>query len=97
MANITGILTLTPVMVQFGDGLDVEGAEQIVLEGAAKTIARFRPIVQYEVTIRKVSFEFPDYVGFYPDGSSNYDYFPRESHYVNVAERQSPGAQLNVT
>ena len=65
--------------------LDVEGAEDIVLAGAAKTIAKFRPIVQYEVTIREVKADFPDYRGFRAGESSNVVYFPRESSYINVA------------
>jgi FkbM family methyltransferase len=66
--------------------LDVEGAEDRVLQGAARTIAKFRPIVQYEVTIHEVSFEFPDYVGFHAKDSSNYVCIPRESQYVTVAQ-----------
>jgi FkbM family methyltransferase len=67
--------------------IDVEGSEDIVLEGAKKSITRFRPIVQYEVSIREVIFNFPNYVGFHPDSSSNYIYFPSESQYVHVADQ----------
>jgi FkbM family methyltransferase len=65
--------------------LDVEGAEDIVLAGAEKTIAKFRPIVQYEVTIREIKADFPDYRGFRAGQSSNVVYFPAESSYVGVA------------
>jgi FkbM family methyltransferase len=66
--------------------LDVEGAEDIVLEGAKQTIAKFRPIVQYEVTIREIRVDFPNYTGFRAGDSSNFVYFPRESACVTVAE-----------
>ncbi len=44
--------------------IDVEGAEHQVLLGAKKTIEKFRPIIQMEVSIRDVGVDLPDYSAF---------------------------------
>jgi len=68
--------------------IDVEGAEAVVLEGAKESIARFRPIIQAEITINELNFTLDKYATFRaaPDSPNNV-YIPLESSKIAVAER----------
>ena len=68
--------------------IDVEGAEAVVLEGAKESIARFRPIIQAEITINELNFTLDNYATFRaaPDSPNNV-YIPLESSKIAVAER----------
>ncbi len=68
--------------------IDVEGAETAVLQGAQKSIARFRPIIQAEVAYNDPHIAFENYVAFRAaSGEINKVYFPHESTKIAVAER----------
>jgi FkbM family methyltransferase len=65
--------------------IDAEGAEAAILEGGKNTIARFRPIVQVEVTIAHSSVA-ADYRRFSFPGSMNHLFVPQENaHAVETA------------
>lgn len=68
--------------------IDVEGAEAVVLEGAKESIARFRPIIQAEITINELNFTLDNYATFRaaPDSPNNV-YIPLESSKMAIAER----------
>ena len=65
--------------------IDVEGAEQQVLAGGRKTIAKYRPIVQMEVNISDARLNLPDYTVFQAPDSPNKVCIPNESSKVEVA------------
>ena len=67
--------------------IDAEGAEEEILAGAANTIARCRPIVQIEVSVRAFTPSLPDYVGFQAAGSPNAIYLPNEHPKLGVPAR----------
>ena len=58
--------------------IDAEGAEDEILSGARDSVARFRPIVQAEVTVSSVSTSLPDYVPLTTEGSPNLLFVPLE-------------------
>lgn len=64
--------------------VDAEGAEQQVLLGAKKTIAKYRPIIQLEATISNLSFNLPDYSAFQAPHSPNKICIPKESPKINL-------------
>jgi FkbM family methyltransferase len=67
--------------------IDAEGAEEEILAGAANTIARCRPIVQIEVSVRAFTPALPDYIGFQAAGSPNAVYLPNEHAKLGVPAR----------
>ena len=67
--------------------IDAEGAEEEILDGAASTIARSRPIVQIEVSVRAFRPALPDYTGFQATGSPNAVYLPNEHAKLGVPAR----------
>ena len=58
--------------------IDAEGAEGAILEGGAQTIARFRPIVQVEITKRDSKLAL-NYRKFVASGSPNNIFIPAEN------------------
>jgi FkbM family methyltransferase len=64
--------------------IDAEGAENEVLRGAKGIIAKYRPIIQVEVTISDISTELPNYAVFQASGSPNKVYIPREHSKIGV-------------
>jgi len=67
--------------------IDAEGAEEEILTGAADTIARCRPIVQIEVSVRRFRPKLPDYAGFQAAGSPNVVYLPNDHPKLGVPAR----------
>ncbi len=67
--------------------IDVEGAEHQVLLGARKTIEKFRPIIQMEVSIRDVPVDLPDYSVFQAPQSPNRMYIPNEHPKIRLPEQ----------
>ena len=67
--------------------IDAEGAEEDILDGAARTIARSRPIVQLELSVRAFRPALPDYTGFRAAGSPNAVYVPNEHAKRDIPER----------
>ena len=57
--------------------IDAEGAEQSVLAGARQVIAKYRPIIQVEISVRDSGIDFEDYRGFQAPGSPNKLYIPK--------------------
>jgi FkbM family methyltransferase len=64
--------------------IDAEGAEQMVLAGAATVLAKYRPVVQMEVNILDPTFDLPNYAVFRAPKSANKLYIPEESPYANI-------------
>ncbi|HXC35505.1 MAG TPA: FkbM family methyltransferase [Candidatus Acidoferrales bacterium] len=64
--------------------IDVEGVEAQVLAGARKTISRFRPIIQVEVSINNVPVELPEYSAFQAGTGPNRIFIPNESTKIDV-------------
>ena len=56
--------------------IDAEGSEREVLSGAKKTIEKYRPIIQLEVTINDIPVELPNYLVYQAPGSLNKVYIP---------------------
>ncbi len=67
--------------------IDVEGGELQVLQGGMKTIEKFRPIVQTEVTIADVSVDLGGYSVFQAPESPNKVYFPDEHPKIHLAKQ----------
>lgn len=68
--------------------IDVEGAESVVLQGARKSIERFRPIIQAEIAYNDIHFTIENYSTFRAAPKSpNNVYIPNESPKIAVAER----------
>jgi FkbM family methyltransferase len=67
--------------------IDVEGAEQQVLAGASKIIAKYRPIIQVEVILKEISFNFPSYSVFLAPNSLNKVYIPNESSKIDLPKQ----------
>ncbi len=67
--------------------IDVEGAEQQVVLGAKKTIEKFRPIIQMEVSIRDVPVDLPDYSVFQAPQSPNKVYIPDQHPKIHLPGR----------
>lgn len=66
--------------------IDVEGAEHEVLMGARKTIEKFRPIIQAEVSNKDVTIDLSAYSTFRPHLSPNKVFIPDEHEKIHVAE-----------
>lgn len=64
--------------------IDAEGAEDDILAGARGSIRRFRPIVQAEVTVKRVSAALPDYLPLTTEGSPNLLFVPIEHQKLPV-------------
>ncbi len=67
--------------------IDVEGAEQQVLLGAKKTIEKYRPIIQMEVSIHDVSADLLRYSVFQAPESPNKVYIPDEHPKIDLPQR----------
>jgi FkbM family methyltransferase len=67
--------------------IDAEGAEEEILTGATRTIARCRPIVQIEVSVRRLRPKLPDYLGFQAAGSPNAVYVPNDHPKLGIPAR----------
>jgi FkbM family methyltransferase len=65
--------------------IDVEGAEAQVLSGAAKTIEKYRPIIQLEISYRDVMLHLPSYSEWQSPGGLNKVCVPVESSKNTVA------------
>lgn len=66
--------------------IDVEGAEQEVLDGGKKIIRQYRPIIQIEVNINDVTLDMTDYSVFQAPHSANKVYIPNENSKVRLPE-----------
>ncbi|TAE27897.1 MAG: FkbM family methyltransferase [Candidatus Kapaibacterium sp.] len=67
--------------------IDAEGAENQVLQGAAKIIAHYRPIIQAEITHTQIDFSLPNYTIFRAPNSPNKVCIPQEHpRYALAAE-----------
>jgi FkbM family methyltransferase len=64
--------------------IDAEGAEEQVLRGGSKTIEKYRPIIQVEVSINDVPIDLPDYSAFQPPLSINRVYIPNDSPKISL-------------
>lgn len=64
--------------------IDVEGAEDQVLLGAKKTLEKYRPIIQMEVSHKDVPIDLIDYSVFQAPESSNKVYIPNEHSRIQV-------------
>jgi FkbM family methyltransferase len=67
--------------------IDVEGAEEEVLNGAAETIKNHRPIIQMEVTVREINFESNGYVVFRAPQSPNEVHIPKEHPKIGLPKQ----------
>ncbi len=67
--------------------IDAEGAEEEILMGATDTIARCRPIIQIEVSVRGFSPKLLNYTGFQAVGSPNAVYVPNDHPKLGVPVR----------
>jgi hypothetical protein len=59
--------------------IDVQGTESKVIAGAIDCIKNFRPIIQAEVEVKKVSFGLTGYRIFQASASPNMTYIPQEN------------------
>jgi FkbM family methyltransferase len=66
--------------------IDVEGAEEKVLEGAQETLKRFRPIIVMEIILNDAQLSLPNYTLVEAPGSINKVYIPNESNKIAVAK-----------
>ncbi len=67
--------------------IDAEGAENQVLQGAAKILAHYRPIIQAEITHTQIDFPLPNYTVFQVENSPNKVFIPQEHpRYTLAAE-----------
>lgn len=67
--------------------IDVEGAEQQVLEGAKRTIDKYRPIIQIEVSIRDMPGGPEGYSAFRASGSPNKVLIPKNHPKIEIPRR----------
>jgi FkbM family methyltransferase len=67
--------------------IDAEGAEEQILIGAAKILAKYRPIIQLEVTINDVLPFLTEYSIFRASGSPNRIYIPNESTKIHLPKK----------
>lgn len=67
--------------------IDAEGAEQQVLSGARRILARFRPIIQVEILLGEAALSLPDYAVFAAPESPNKIYIPQENAKAGLPER----------
>lgn len=72
--------------------IDAEGAEEAILAGGAEAIARFRPIVQVEMSIREFSPVLPRYAAFQAPPNPNFEnenllFIPEEHTCIHVPEQ----------
>lgn len=67
--------------------IDTEGAEAEILAGGARSIERYRPIIQAEHSDKVFTADLPDYTAFRAAGSSNIVYIPDEHRRIAVPER----------
>lgn len=66
--------------------IDAEGAEQQVINGASKSLEKYRPIVQMEVSLNQPDWTLPEYSIFRASSSPNNLYIPNESDKVKIPE-----------
>ena len=74
--------------------IDVEGAEQQVLLGAKRTIKKYRPIIQMEITINDVPVDLIEYSLFQAPQSPNKVCVPNEHPKIQLP-KQLGWAQVN--
>lgn len=67
--------------------IDAEGAEREIVSGGARSIERYRPIIQAEDGAGILTGELPEYVAFRAHRSQNVVYFPRNHERIAVAHR----------
>ena len=67
--------------------IDAEGAEELILQGASRTIEKFRPIIQLEILLVDSHASFPGYTAFQAStGSTNRLLIPNESPKLTVPQ-----------
>jgi FkbM family methyltransferase len=66
--------------------IDAEGAEEQILLGARKTLSKYRPIIQMEVSINDAPFVLQDYSTFQARSGMNKVYVPNESSKLGVPQ-----------
>lgn len=69
--------------------IDAEGAEEAILAGGAESIARFRPIIQVEMSIREFTPNLPEYRAFQAPPNPNFEnenllFLPQEHACINM-------------
>jgi FkbM family methyltransferase len=68
--------------------IDAEGAEELILKGAQRTIEKYRPIIQVEINLADSSFGFPEYTAFQVSANSiNRLLIPNESPKINIPQK----------
>lgn len=68
--------------------IDAEGAEKEILIGAKKSIEKFRPIIQAEITVRALDLKFNSYEIFKAHKKSlNVVFIPKESPKRQIAHQ----------
>lgn len=67
--------------------IDAEGAEKEILIGAKKSIEKFRPIIQAEITVRALDLKFNSYEVFKAHKSLNVVFIPKESPKRQIAHQ----------
>jgi FkbM family methyltransferase len=67
--------------------IDVEGAEALVLAGALKTLKKYRPIVQLEISYKNAALNLPAYSEWQAPGGPNKLCLPDESAKNEIARR----------
>ena len=66
--------------------IDAESSEPRVLAGAKRTIMRYRPIIQMEVSVKDLGFRFESYRAFQALGSPNRVYIPEDHEKVKLPD-----------
>lgn len=69
--------------------IDAEGAEEAILAGGAETIARFRPIIQVEMSVREFAPNLPQYAAFQAPPNPSFEnenllFFPNEHPSIGI-------------
>ena len=67
--------------------IDAESSEPRVLAGAKRTIIRYRPIIQMEVSVKDLGFRFESYKAFQAFGSPNCIYIPDDHEKVKLPDQ----------
>ncbi|MDN3547601.1 FkbM family methyltransferase [Mucilaginibacter aquaedulcis] len=65
--------------------IDAEGEEDNILKGAEKVIAKYKPVIQVEITQRQPQSIPSDYRIFHIPGSDNHYYIPGSSDKIQIA------------